>query len=117
MYVMKRARILRSVEIIMSLNDFCEIFTGHKPLIYVCSNDCAGFDCVLDVYDEGGSSNDAIRGLVGDIIYFSLNLENTQYAPKNFLQEKFAKAIVEDVVIFSDVWFVFIDVREENEGS
>lgn len=36
---------------------------------------------------------------------------------KIFLQEKFAKAIVEDVVIFSDVWFVFIDVREENEGS
>lgn len=104
---------------IMTLNDFCEIFTGHKPLIYVCSNDCAGFDCVLDVYDEDGSSNNAIRGLneVGDIIYFSLNLENTQYAPKNFLQEKFAKAIVKDVVIFSDVWFVFIDVREENEGS
>lgn len=101
----------------MTLNDFCEIFTGYKPLIYVCSNDYAGFDCVLDVYDEGGSSNDAIRGLVGDIIYFSLNLENTQYAPEIFLQEKFAKAIVEDVVIFSDVWFVFIDVREENEGS
>ena len=101
----------------MTLNDFCEIFTGYKPLIYVCSNDYAGFDCVLDVYDEGGSSNDAIRGLVGDIIYFSLNLENTQYAPEIFLQEKFAKAIVKDVVIFSDVWFVFIDVREENEGS
>ncbi len=47
----------------MTLNDFCEIFTGHKPLIYVCSNDCAGFDCVLDVYDEDGSSNNAIRGV------------------------------------------------------
>ena len=45
---------------------------------------------VLDVYDEDGSSNNAIRGLneVGDIIYFSLNLENTQYAPKNFFARK-----------------------------
>lgn len=98
----------------MILSDFCELFIGRRNKIYVCSNRFTGFDCVLDVYNEGGSSNNAISGLneVGDVIYFALDLKNTQLKLKKFLQEKFAKAIVKDVVIFSDVWFVFIDVME-----